>query len=402
MIDNLICNLESTLMKVQDAYSSREAMPFWATRLLTPTFMAVAVLTTIPSPGPARVTVGMTVFTTLWLYVLTHWVADPSFFMDAIFMISITARWMLMFLTGTPEMDYYQTSKTATKLDSASADGGIPGGSILLNKVKWSVELWSCWRGQGWNYADQHLKRGAEQTQSRRDFLITNAGRILLNRYISDMVRKYAFCAFWPAHHANVASVDFRSLPMLHRHLLVGAQLVRDSLMLDSEYRKASLLFVSLCLSTPDRWPGLFGSLADLYSVRNFWGRVWHQVFRHMFIRAGEVVTRALGAEKRTMVYKYTKLYVGFLVSGVQHYACPQLIPSLRYGWGMFWQMPAYAAVITVEDLIKHYGKKAGIRDNGFIRGLGYIWTAYWMTLIYALPVGYVSDIGGFAGVCDA
>ncbi|PKX97313.1 putative toxin biosynthesis protein (GliH) [Aspergillus novofumigatus IBT 16806] len=402
MFDNLTRNLEITLQNMQDAYSSREEMPFSATKLLTPTSMAVAIVTTIPPPGPTRVVVGMTAFTTLWLYVLTHWVAGPSFFMDAIFMISITVRWMLMFLTGTPEIDYSQTSKTATKLGSASADGGIIRNLTLLDKVKWSVELWSCWRGQGWNYADPHLKRGAEQTQSRRDFLIANAGRILLNRYISDLVRKYAFCAFWPAHDTDAAIVDFPSLPMLHRHLLVGAQLVRDSLMLDSEYRKASLLFVGLCLSTPDRWPGLFGSPADLYTVRNFWGRVWHQIFRHMFTRAGEVVARALDAKKGTLVYKYTKRYVGFLVSGVQHYACPLLIPSLRYGWGMFWQMPAYAAVITVEDLIKHYGKKAGIRENGFIRGLGYIWTAYWMTLIYALPVGYVSDIGGFAGVCAA
>jgi hypothetical protein len=64
----------------------------------------------------------MTAFTTLWLYMLTQWVAGLSSFMDAIFMISITVRWMLMFLPGTPEFDYYQTSKTATKLDSASGD----------------------------------------------------------------------------------------------------------------------------------------------------------------------------------------------------------------------------------------------------------------------------------------
>ncbi|KAG2012602.1 hypothetical protein GB937_006951 [Aspergillus fischeri] len=397
MVDNLIRNLEITLQNMQNAYSSRDEMPFWATKLLTPTFMAVAIFTTIPPPGPTRVIVGMTTFTSLWLYVLTHWVAGPSFFMDAIFMVSITVRWMLMFLTGTPEIDYYQNSKTATKLDSVSGDSGILRCSKFPNKVKWSVELWSCWRGQGWNFADQHLKRGEEQTQSRWDFLIANAARILLNRYISDIVRKYAFCAFWPAQQTNAASVDFRSLPMLHQHLLVAAQLIRDGLMLDSEYRKTSLLFVGLYLSTPDRWPGLFGSPADLYTIRNFWGRVWHQIFRHMFTRSGEVVARALGAEKGTLMYRYTKLYVGFLVSGVQHYACPLLIPPLHYGWGMFWQMPAYAAVITAEDLIKHYGKKAGIRDNGFVRGLGYVWTAYWMTLIYALPVGYVSDIGGFA-----
>ncbi|KEY82035.1 toxin biosynthesis protein GliH [Aspergillus fumigatus] len=342
---NLIRNLEITLQNMKDAYTSREEVPFWATKLLTPTFMAVAILTTIPPPGPTRVIVGMTAFTSLWLYVLTHWMAGPAFFMDAIFMISITVRWMLICLTGAPEIDYYQNSKTATKLDTMRLDTSEQG--------------------------------------LGRDFPITTAGRILLNRYISDMVRKYAFCAFWPAQQASAATIDFGSLPMLHQHLLVAAQLIRDGLMLDSEYRKASLLCVGLYLSTPDRWPGLFGSPADLYTI-----------FRHMFTRSGEVVASALGAEKGTLMYRYTKLYVGFLVSGVQHYACPLLIPSLRYGWGMFWQMPAYAAVITAEDLIKHYGKKAGIRDDR------YVWTAYWMTLIYALPVGYVSDSGGFAGVC--
>ncbi|KAF4259294.1 hypothetical protein CNMCM8812_002137 [Aspergillus fumigatus] len=349
---------------MKDAYTSREEVPFWATKLLTPAFMAVAILTTIPPPGPTRVIVGMTAFTSLWLYVLTHWMAGPAFFMDAIFMISITVRWMLMCLTGAPEIDYYQNSKTATKLDTMRLDTSEQASQTRRGANPTSVVYMA-------SYFPLQLLIGFG-----RDFPITTAGRILLNRYISDMVRKYAFCAFWPAQQASAATIDFGSLPMLHQHLLVAAQLIRDGLMLDSEYRKASLLCVGLYLSTPDRWPGLFGSPADL---------------------SGEVVASALGAEKGSLMYRYTKLYVGFLVSGVQHYACPLLIPSLRYGWGMFWQMPAYAAVITAEDLIKHYGKKAGIRDDSFVHGLGYVWTAYWMTLIYALPVGYVSDIGGFA-----
>ncbi|KAH2125344.1 hypothetical protein KXW75_004482 [Aspergillus fumigatus] len=365
MMVNLIRNLEITLQNMKDAYTSREEVPFWATKLLTPTFMAVAILTTIPPPGPTRVIVGMTAFTSLWLYVLTHWMAGPAFFMDAIFMISITVRWMLMCLTGAPEIDYYQNSKTATKLDTMRLDTSEQASQTRRGANPTSVVYMA-------SYFPLQLLIGFG-----RDFPITTAGRILLNRYISDMVRKYAFCAFWPAQQASAATIDFGSLPMLHQHLLVAAQLIRDGLMLDSEYRKASLLCVGLYLSTPDRWPGLFGSPADL---------------------SGEVVASALGAEKGSLMYRYTKLYVGFLVSGVQHYACPLLIPSLRYGWGMFWQMPAYAAVITAEDLIKHYGKKAGIRDDSFVHGLGYVWTAYWMTLIYALPVGYVSDIGGFAG----
>lgn len=182
-----------------------------------------------------------------------------------------------------------------------------------------------------------------------------------MNQYISDLVRKHAFCALWPA---VEGAVDFGTLPLLDKHGLVALQLILDSLMLDREYRKASMLFVGLHLSTPDRWPSLFGSVRDLYTVRNFWGRVWHQIFRQIFTRCGDIVAGALGAEKGTLLYKYSRLYVAFLVSGVQHYACALLIPSTPYGWGMFWQMPAYAAVVTVEDALKHYGKHAGISDS--------------------------------------
>ncbi|KAL3429035.1 membrane bound O-acyl transferase family-domain-containing protein [Aspergillus tetrazonus] len=396
MADYVIQNLTSNLQAMQYAYSYREEMPVWATKLLTPIFMAVAVLTTLPPPGPLRVIVGLTAFTSLWLHVLTHWVSGPAFFMDAIFMISITVRWLLMFMAGTPEIDYHQTTQSGTTITYS----GTKDSSALrqmLTKVRWSVELWSCWRGQGWNFVDQHLPRGAEGTQSRWEFLVSNAGRVLLNQYISDLVRKYAFCALWPSQ--VDAHVDFNHLPLLNRHGLVALQLIRDSLMLDSEYRKASILFVGLDLSTPDRWPNLFGNIRDLYTVRNFWGRVWHQIFRQIFTRCGDIVANALNAQKGTLLYKYSRLYVGFLVSGVQHYACALLIPSAEYGWGMFWQMPAYAAVITVEDILKYYGREAGIQDGNFVRFLGYLWTAYWMTLIYALPVGFVSDIGGFTGI---
>lgn len=379
MAEYVIQNLTGNLLAVSNAHSEREQMPLWATKLLTPTFMAVAILTTLLPPGPTRVTLASTAFTGLWLHVLTHWVTGPAFFMDAIFMISITVRWLLQSLAGTPEVDCHQTSKSGTILVKNNRKD-VTVLDRFYNKVKWTVELWSCWRGQGWNFVDQHLPQGAEQTQSRwylnsqkryaktntnilcsREFLTSNAGRILLNQYISDLVRKHAFCALWPA---VEGAVDFGSLPLLDKHGLVALQLIRDSLMLDSEYRKASMLFVGLHLSTPDRWPSLFGSVRDLYTVRNFWGRVWHQIFRQIFTRCGDIVAGALGAKKGTLLYKYSKLYVGFLVSGVQHYACALLIPSTAYGWGMFWQMPAYAAIVTVEDALKHYGKRAGIPDS--------------------------------------
>lgn len=166
MAEYVIQNLTGNLMAVSNAHSEREQMPLWATKLLTPTFMAVAILTTLLPPGPTRVTLASTAFTGLWLHVLTHWVTGPAFFMDAIFMISITVRWLLLSLAGTPEVDCHQTSKSGTILVKNNRKD-VTVLDRFYNKVKWTVELWSCWRGQGWNFVDQHLPQGAEQTQSR-------------------------------------------------------------------------------------------------------------------------------------------------------------------------------------------------------------------------------------------
>lgn len=104
----------------------------------------------------------------------------------------------------------------------------------------------------------------------------------MLNQHISELVRRHAFCAVWPVVDGSASPINFNSLPMLHRHLLVGIQLARDGLMLDAEYRKLCLIIVGSFLSTPDRWPSLFGNPMDLYTVRHFWGRYWHQMFRNV------------------------------------------------------------------------------------------------------------------------
>ncbi|KAH7042820.1 membrane bound O-acyl transferase family-domain-containing protein [Macrophomina phaseolina] len=381
------------LERLRDLHAQRAPMPPLVAKLATPAVLILGIVSTLPPPGPTRVMFGLTAFTMLWGYALTHWEAGAYFFLDAILIISITFRWALMVLFGTPEEDYRQIHDTATKIT-----GSGPLHKRIFHKLKWSVELWACWRGIGWNFEDRHQRKGPEQSQTRLKFLITNLCWIGANTLISQLILSHVFCRFWPE--AVSGKPDLWSFPQLNRHVLVLCQLIRDWLMLDTEYRKVALICVALQLSSTSRWPPLFGNPADLYNVRNFWGRVWHQTFRNIFTKFSDIAADMLGARKGTLVYKYTKLYVGFMVSGIQHYAPPLFIPSEKHGWGMFWQMPIYAALITVEDFIKYCGKRAGIRDNAIVRLVGYTWTAYWMTLLYGLPVAYVADIGGFTGVC--
>ncbi|GME23005.1 uncharacterized protein IFM58399_06537 [Neofusicoccum parvum] len=150
------------LLRLQDIAAQRTPMPPLAAKLATPAFLTVGILSTLPPPGPTRVIIGLTAFTTLWGYALTHWTAGAYFFLDAILIISITFRWALMVFAGTPEKDYRQVRETATVLT-----GSGPLHKRFAKKLKWTVELWVCWRGIGWNFEDKNQKKGPEQTQTR-------------------------------------------------------------------------------------------------------------------------------------------------------------------------------------------------------------------------------------------
>lgn len=171
------------------------------------------------------------------------------------------------------------------------------------------------------------------------------------------------------------------ALPVFLQYKLAVVHLVLSWLFIDCIYRVIAIMAVSLDLSSPERWPPCFGNAADLYSVRNFWGRVWHQMFRKVsdslliqstlsqsfqnFQAAGCAAAHIIGAEKGSMLARYTKLYVGFAVSGLQHYMAARFVPSKAHGGALFWQMPCYAAVVTLEDALASAARSAGIQAGG-------------------------------------
>ncbi|KAF8907872.1 hypothetical protein CPB84DRAFT_241465 [Gymnopilus junonius] len=56
---------------------------------------------------------------------------------------------------------------------------------------------------------------------------------------------------------------------------------------LETQYKLASLLSVSLVLTEPRDWPDLFGSYKYGFTLRGFWGKTWHQMFRRMAVTHG-------------------------------------------------------------------------------------------------------------------
>lgn len=60
----------------------------------------------------------------------------------------------------------------------------------------------------------------------------------------------------------------------------IWLQIFGISGMMSIIYTSASIVVVALGINSPQAWPPYFGSLKDAYTVRNAWGRVWHQLLR--------------------------------------------------------------------------------------------------------------------------
>lgn len=135
-------------------------VPSWVVQLFLPAFLCVGILSLLPRPGPTRVMIGLTAFSTMWWYAASRWAGDGSFMMGPMFAFPITLRWAFMVLRGTPELDCVQ-------LQTTQAGKKTPVQLGLLQKLKWSMDLWCSWRGIGWNWEIQNIRKPANSSPSR-------------------------------------------------------------------------------------------------------------------------------------------------------------------------------------------------------------------------------------------
>ncbi|KAJ7937069.1 membrane bound O-acyl transferase family-domain-containing protein [Mycena leptocephala] len=145
------------------------------------------------------------------------------------------------------------------------------------------------------------------------------------------------------------------------------------------------------------------GSITLAWSVRNFWGRVWHQTMRrvrhyHRLVRLfiKQSTTQFLSAHGKFVAHRvlrlkpgskasaYTQLYVAFFISGIMHYL-PEYM-ALRH-WGgralIFFLLQAVA--ITVEECVQGLGRRLGLAASWRWKAVGYFWV--WSWFAFCLPI---------------
>ncbi len=156
----------------------------------------------------------------------------------------------------------------------------------------------------------------------------------------------------------------------------------------------ASILSVAVGLSEPRDWPPLFGSPRGAYTVRNCWGRVWHQMLRkvsvillhkhvilanmsfcHSQLLTGHMdfLAQALCLPKGTFK-TYFKLFGSFAISGLIHYGGDYMLFQNWSGTSMqFFILQAVA--ITFEDMVIALAARFGhTQQNTVFKFIGYVW----------------------------
>ncbi|EKM57183.1 uncharacterized protein PHACADRAFT_119470 [Phanerochaete carnosa HHB-10118-sp] len=258
----------------------------------------------------------------------------------------------------------------------STAVSGMP----LLQRVYNCACILVNLRGIGWNQQIEHVP--LRPKHSRFCFVISRAFRTLCHVLLADLAQ--TCIEFNPVFSLPADRfVSLRSQGPLFTMLSVAAYMTRAYCMLNIPYDLFALVSVACRISEPMYWPVVFGQWRDAYTVRRFWGRVWHQQLRRVTSGVGRYAARTLGCAPGTWSSSRVQLFVGFAVSGLSHIPGDTMVDPKWTGCS-FWFFPAQAAAITIEDFVVALGKRLGLRDSPWVRLIGYIWTVFWFS--YSVP----------------
>jgi hypothetical protein len=193
----------------------------------------------------------------------------------------------------------------------------------------------------------------------------------LHSRFVLVQLLRASYCfAFldvreWLLRHSDWNLAAPFSLSVGQQILLAWLTAFQSGLGMVMAYYLAAAVAVGIGLYQPRDWPPLFGSfIREGYTIRNVWGRCWHQLLRRVFEFANSGVVRLLHVRKGTSASKYLQLYNGFFISALLHHIgalnCPTPIFA-RYQFYFFMLQPVG---ITIEDFAICLGKKLGLSDT--------------------------------------
>ncbi|KAJ6515266.1 membrane bound O-acyl transferase family-domain-containing protein [Mycena sanguinolenta] len=249
-------------------------------------------------------------------------------------------------------------------------------------RIVWGFNLFSSARGLGWAHEPRHANPPRPSPSTPRGaFVRSQALQAVLYAALFEAVNYFNMRD--PSLYAGGPSLASRG--WLRRYLVVWAWSVPMAAASMCNQALSATLSVSTSSSGPEDWPPFFGPLRLSYSVRNFWGRVWHQTMRRFLSAHGKFVAyRIFGFHPGSTASAYTQLYIAFLISGIMHYL-PEYMALRHWGGGALLFFLMQAVAISFEECVQGAGRRLGFKASWGWKVVGYFWV--WSWFAFCLPV---------------
>ncbi|KAJ7506654.1 membrane bound O-acyl transferase family-domain-containing protein [Mycena galericulata] len=254
----------------------------------------------------------------------------------------------------------------------------------LSRRISWAVQLFSSTRGLGW----AHEPRFANPPHPSPS---TPRAAFVRGQLTQALVAAFLFEA------TNFVNMRYNNTAMyaggrglgadgwVWRYQAVWAWSVPMAAVAIWGHCLNAAVSVGVGASDPEDWPPYMGSIALAWSVRNFWGRTWHQTMRRFLSAHGKFVAhRLLHLKPGSAASAYTQLYVAFLISGIMHYL-PDYMALRHWGGGALRFFLLQAVAITLEECVQALARRLGISPSLRWKAVGYLWV--WSWFAFCLPI---------------
>ena len=235
--------------------------------------LAILIAASIPSflPKVARVLAVLFVGYIHYQIIFTHTTGD--FAVD----LTLGSLFVVQYLIG---VDYALLSSPEDFLDYSDRDASKVSQRSFKKRVQWTLRLYANPRGIGWAHEPTGLPPRPSPSTSRFKFVVS---RII-----------YAIGCFSGVGMVGVLNASNPGLttpgmllieaPLHWRALGVTSFGLGGRYMISALNSMLSAIVVGCGYSSPERWPRLFGSFFELWSIGRFWRRFWHQSIRRVSV----------------------------------------------------------------------------------------------------------------------
>ncbi|KAF8248970.1 hypothetical protein K440DRAFT_228929 [Wilcoxina mikolae CBS 423.85] len=237
-------------------------------------------------------------------------------------------------------------------------------------KLEWALNLQLSSRGIGWNWEVPYLRPPLATT---RGGFVVAAGKRLARLVLLREV------AVWLLHYAERTEGWKGRLP-----LAVG-QICWSIITMEMPWLVAMIVLVGtgMVWGDPKMARPLMGGVWDVYTVRRFWGRGWHQTLRRVLQSHGRYLCGVFGAKKGGALSNYTQVFTAFTLCGIGHWFGNYAVdPTRMWVWTMVFFV-GQGGAIMVEDFVIAVGQRCGVKDGGLVRMLGRVWVVGWFVFVW-------------------